>query len=139
MTSKNSSLTQDFLKEILFYNPRTGAFSWLCSKAFRIRPGDIAGTFKHGYVRITIDGEKYPAYRLAWLWFYGEWPEDQIDHINRVRYDNRISNLRDVSNATNSKNRNISIRNTSGSTGVYWRKDAKKWRSNIIINGIHMP
>jgi len=60
------------------------------------RAGDMAGTVHStGYVRISIDGGKYTAHHLAWLYVHGLWPSDQIEHINRKRSDNRLVNLKE--------------------------------------------
>lgn len=82
-----------------------------------------------------VDVTSYKAHRLAWLYIYGEWPSDQIDHINHIRTDNRIKNLRDASSYENSKNQSIPKNNTSGVLGVGWNKLGRKWRSNISVNG----
>ena len=78
-------LTQDRLKELLHYDPDTGVFTWIQKPAPRGRAiiGSVAGGLKqHGYITIGINQREYYAHRLAWLYVYGEWPEDQIDHIN---------------------------------------------------------
>jgi len=77
-------ITQAGLKELLNYNPETGDFAWVKSK----KPA--GGISSYGYRRIIIDGKEHKAHRLAWLYTHGVFPEDQIDHINGVRHDNRI-------------------------------------------------
>ena len=88
-----SQLTQERLKELYSYNPETGEFTHLLSWGKRKR-GDVAGyvhpTKRYRYIR--IEGKSYFAHRLAWLYVYGKWPEDQIDHIDGVRDNNRIAN-----------------------------------------------
>jgi hypothetical protein len=103
-------LTQARLMELLYYNPDTGNFRWKVPPSSRIRQTDIAGTIDNkGYRRIGIKGDKpgkyYRAHRLAWLYMTGVWPEDQIDHINGDKDDNRWDNLRSASNAENMRNR----------------------------------
>ena len=71
------------------------------------------------------------AHRLAWMYMYGNFPPDEIDHINGVRDDNRIINLRAVSHAENAKNQRINSTNTSGVTGVSWNKAAQKWKAQV--------
>lgn len=96
------------LKEYLHYNPNTGIFTWikLSSKYSRIKIGQKAGCNNGaGYICIEINNKNYKAHRLAWYLYYGTWPKGQIDHINGVKEDNRINNLRDVTSSTNSKNR----------------------------------
>ena len=128
-------LTQERLKEVLHYNPLTGNFTWRVKVAQRVKVGDIAGTVNnYGYIRITIDGKLYMAHRLVWLYLYGYFPSKQIDHINHDRADNRLINLRCVTNAENLKNQSKFSNNTSGVTGVCWHKLKQKWVVRININ-----
>lgn len=101
-----SNLTQERLREFLHYDPESGAFWWKVPSSIRARgerAGSLAGA--SGYRRISIKKKSYAAHRLAWLYIYGTWPTNEIDHINGVRDDNRIKNLRDVSGAENLANR----------------------------------
>lgn len=123
-------LTQERLKQLFRYTPKTGRFTRLCSQP-SVNAGDVAGCLQRGYVKIGIDGKVYNAHRLAWLYVNGEFPENQIDHVNGVRDDNRICNLRDVTNIENHKNQKTPVNNTSGVIGVSWIKGSKKWRSKI--------
>jgi hypothetical protein len=83
------------------YNPDTGSFKWLVSGNGR-RVGDSAGTYgTHGYWWITHKKVLYPAAHIAWYLTYGEWPKGMIDHIDRNPSNNRISNLRDISERMN--------------------------------------
>jgi len=99
-------LTAAHLRLILSYDADTGLFTWLIPNCMRMKPGDRAGCAngKTGYVEIHIQGKKYKAHRLAWMYVYGAWPLQDIDHINGVPGDNRIANLRDVSRTVNSQN-----------------------------------
>jgi len=96
-------LTQERLKERVTYDPDTGIFLWkkMPSRGKSLIAGFI---YPNGYIRIHIDGRKYLAHRLAWLYVYGSFPKNHIDHINRVRNDNRIANLRDVIRCMNQIN-----------------------------------
>jgi hypothetical protein len=67
---------------------------------------------------------------------YGSWPEDQIDHINGNGLDNRLENLRAVSNGENLRNQKIPKNNTSGTIGVSFYKRHQKYQASIKINGI---
>ncbi|MCK5236051.1 MAG: HNH endonuclease [Deltaproteobacteria bacterium] len=130
-------LTQERLKEILDYNSETGIFVWIKLSGRRASIGDIAGSFHDGtgYIRIGIDGKNNQAHRLAWLYVYGDLPLGQIDHINHIRTDNRIENLRAVSSQENSRNCVMRSANTSGFTGVYWSRQRNKWKAQIMIDG----
>jgi len=128
-------LTQARLKEILDYDSQTGIFVWK-KYGNRTKHGKIAGT-KHGdgYIRIGIDYKLYLAHRLAWLFVYGYMPVELTDHINGIRNDNKISNLRECSSSQNSQNRQRRNDNKSGFKGISWHKPAKKWQVFIKLNG----
>jgi len=136
-----SKLTQKRLKELLEYNPKTGIFTWLKPKQ-KVRKCLIAGGIckKTGYRHVGVDGKPYPASRLAWFYMEGYWPENLIDHENRIRDDNRWINLRHVSRVCNVINCGISKRNKSGVIGVSWNKNTNKWESQIQVSGkkIHL-
>lgn len=129
-------ITQNILKEILDYNPETGLFIWKKRISKCIKIGKLAGFLDNrGYIRITIYKKKFSAHRLAWLYVYGKWPNNIIDHINRIKTDNRINNLRDVSDSENKENRSIpSKSNTTGFLGV--SKNRWKFRATIRVNKI---
>lgn len=130
-------ITQKTLKEVLHYNPDTGAFTWIKSNSPRTVSGILAGN-KHyeGYIRISLNNKDYLAHRLAWLYMFGSMPKNQIDHINGNRGDNRISNLRESSRHQNQGNqRNPHSSNTSGFMGVYFDKVRNKFVATISING----
>ena len=132
----SSELTQEYLREQLHYEQDDGTFKWNVSNSPRVKVGDVAGTVNNkGYRIIRINGKDYKAHRLAFLYMTGEFPPEQIDHINHKRDDNCFINLRLASNQENHKNRKMSVRNKSGFNGVYWHKHANKWLANINING----
>ncbi len=128
-------LTAEYLRSILHYDQETGIFTRKVRTAHRVKAGDVAGCPDgRGYLQIRVCSRKYRAHRLAWLHVYGEWPEDQLDHINRDRADNRISNLREVTNKQNGQNASKRSDNKSGHPGVYWDKQKSKWRALITHN-----
>ena len=127
-------MTPERLRELLHYDLETGAFVWLVNTK-RACAGSVAGCQnRHGYLRICIDGRSYQAHRLAWLYVYGAWPTDQIDHRNGVCDDNRLCNLREATAAENMQNRRLNKDNTSGFMGVSWDKTNKTWLARIRIN-----
>lgn len=134
-------ITQERLKELLDYDPGTGVFTWRIDRTGTAKAGSVAGSLDaDGYPQIKVDNRLYKAHRLAWLYIYGELPPHQIDHINRVRTDNRICNLRTATNAENLQNQRKRRNNTSGVIGVSWRKGLSKWQARIMFNGrcIHL-
>ena len=128
-------ITQERLKELLHYCPETGIFTWKIKRSNRIKVGDVAGGLNNmGYIRIRAGSSQQYAHRLAFLYVEGVMPEEPIDHINGNRSDNRLGNLRRVSNTDNQRNSSLSRRNKSGFTGVHWAKHVKKWEASIRIN-----
>lgn len=89
----------------------------------------------HGYLIGFIFGKAYKAHRVIWAHTKGQWPEQQIDHINGLKTDNRICNFRDVSQAKNLRNTCVHKDNESGCSGVSWHKPTSKWRARIRVNG----
>ncbi|EHL80566.1 HNH endonuclease signature motif containing protein [Citrobacter portucalensis] len=129
------TIEQSLLKESVSYDEKTGIFRWI-AKRQNVVAGRIAGHKDSlGYIRITISGKNYLAHRLAWLYVHGYMPEKEIDHINRIRNDNRITNLREATSQLNSLNTGMYKNNTSGSKGIYFNKRAKKWQAQILIDG----
>jgi len=126
-------LDQKTLKDIIHYDPDTGIFTWKSSCIGRKGKDGRAGNKcrTNGYRFITVNNKHYSEGRLAWLYMEGYWPEHQIDHINRIRDDNRWCNLRHVTVSCNVKNRAVASNSTSGVTGVYFNKNANKWQAYI--------
>jgi hypothetical protein len=127
-------MTADYLRVRLHYDPETGIFTWKPrgpgDKSWNTRyAGEVAGFIKDdGYRQINIDGKLYRAARLAWFITHGEWPQNEIDHINRVRDDNRLVNLRDVTPTENSNNK---YNNNGLPEGVHWATGKAKYEAWI--------
>lgn len=122
--------------EMLSYSQLSGVFTWRVPIRFTVKTGDISGTVNvNGYRVIRLDGKDHRAHRLAWLLVHGDWPKHQIDHINGIKDDNRIANLRDVTPAQNTCNR-VKAMTTSGSglLGVVQNKATGKWMTYITRN-----
>lgn len=133
--------TPDALRQLLRYEPETGKLFWL------ERPDGPAwwntryagaeamtNIVTAGYKASVLNGRAALAHRVIWAIVHGEWPTDDVDHINGVRTDNRLCNLRAVDRATNCKNMARNRRNTSGVTGV--SKCGEKWKAYIRSNGV---
>ncbi len=132
MSKFNSTLTAERVREVLDYDPETGVFT---------RRGDTFKTVEHkhglGYRTMRIDGSVLLSHRVAWLWVHGRWPVGEIDHINGVRDDNRLTNLRDVSRGYNMQNLKSAQSNNkhSGLLGVY--RNRSKWIARIMVDGVY--
>jgi len=125
------SLTQEFIKERFFYDPLIGKFFYR-QRVHHKNPCDRAGSNNmQGYNQIKINTVLYQSHRLAWLYVHGEWPNGSIDHINGVRDDNRLSNLRVVDDIGNSRNKAIQRDNSSGITGVSFDVHGGRWVAYI--------
>lgn len=123
------------LLDVLEYNPATGEFFWKIEQG-SVKVGDAAGSvYKNGYRYIQIKGLDYRAARLAWFFVHGEDCNVYIDHVNGLRDDNRIDNLRPATNSQNQANRGKPVNNTSGIKGVQFDADRQKWRASITVNG----
>lgn len=136
MTS--NSVTQEQLKSLLSYNTKTGEFTSIKAVGHNgnWKAGRKVGYLdrSNGYIKISLLGKKHYAHRLAWLYVYGHLPKEKIDHINHDRMDNRLSNLRVVSDLESARNCSKCKSNTSGFTGVTWDKNLSKWVVRIMVN-----
>lgn len=128
--------SKKYLKSVLRYNRRTGIFYWKKSPSNNVRAGDVAGTVKNppGYIAICIKNRRYYAHAIAWMLVYGRWPKE-VDHKNRNKSDNRISNLRLATSSQNHINTGLPRHNTSGAKGVFWHRKARKWQAQIQVDG----
>lgn len=120
MTDKEISLNHDELLSTLHYEPDTGIFTWR-KPGKGVRVGAVAGYFRSGgYVTIKLKQEHYQAHRLAWFYVHGTWPIKMVDHVDRDRHNNRISNLREATCKQNIENAKIPVTNTTGYRGVFY-------------------
>ena len=114
-------ITAEVVREQFEYNPLTGLL---------YRAGKVAGYIQsRGYRVISVCGIKTQAHRLIWLWLYGEWPTEDIDHINRVKDDNRPWNLQHISHKLNTQRRQ---------GGVSFHRRSNKWRAYVHRDGEHI-
>lgn len=129
------TISAEEARQLLSYNPETGTFTWRVGRG-KARVGSVAGTpCSGGYFQIRIYGRIYSAHRLAWLLTHGVWPENQIDHINGRRDDNRLCNLRLATRSENNRNAKRRSDNTSGVKGVSFDKARDRWRAQIRVSG----
>ncbi len=133
MTGTQSQISQAELKQLLHYCPETGQFIWR-HKRGRQAAGSVAGTPTFcSHISISINGKRHYAHRLAYLYMTGDWPPEQVDHINHDGKDNRWSNLRLVSYQDNRRNMPLYARNKSGVCGLIWDKQRERWRVYITV------
>lgn len=136
-----TELTAARLRELLHYDPETGIFTYALGilGRRRVEVGAVAGGLDNeGYRRHSLDNRFHRAHRLAWLYVHGVWPAGEVDHINGIRDDNRIANLRDVPRLTNSENFRKARRcNKTGLLGVTSpAKQDKKFTATITAKGV---
>jgi len=104
---QNEKLSHNYLLEILEYFPDTGIFVWKVNRGKHGNSGKEAGckSSSTGRHSIRINKILYLRSRLAWFYVHGIWPENEIDHRNRNRNDDRIENLREATHQENMWNR----------------------------------
>jgi len=122
------------LQQLFRYDPDTGNIYWISQGRGKIKKKPAGTIVKAGYVGILIDGKRYYAHRIAWALHHGKHPELHLDHINGVKTDNRIANLREANDMQNARNAKKPINNTSGYAGVSYCKCTNKWRASIKVN-----
>ena len=130
-------ISQQELKEKLFYDPLTGIFTRIKATGTS-KIGDMAGCLSKtgGYIYISLNNKRYLAHRLAWLYQTGIMPKDMIDHKNEIKTDNRICNLREANKSQNMQNQNKPQKsNKSGLRGVSFHSQANKYAAEIIVDG----
>ena len=148
--AKQDLPSPELLRKLLRYEPDTGKIFWRKRHASMFTDGKQSADHRcaiwngryagkeaftaldnNGYNHGQIFARMFRAHRVIWALVHGEWPKDQVDHINGVRDDNRIANLREATDAENKRNQKRRSDNTSGITGVWWIKSLKKWRAEI--------
>lgn len=130
--TKDEALT--IAKESLSYNAESGVLIWSKGRSDRI--GKNAGNVdSSGYRKIMVGGINFRAHRLCWMLAYGEYPNEEIDHINSIKDDNRLTNLRQATRSQNCMNMKLRSDNKSGFKGVYWREHAKRFTASIWKDG----
>lgn len=127
-------VTQERLREVLLYAPTTGVFTWRISWR-RKRAGEVAGgpLDERGYCRIGVDGKRYHAHRLAFIYMTGSCPA-YVDHIDLDCGNNRWANLRGATKSQNGMNRQKNSNNTTGVKGVYFQANA--YVAEICVAGL---
>lgn len=135
-------LTQERLRELLDYDPETGVFVWRVDRRGHVKAGQRAGcdSGPNGYRVLKVMGHVYLEHRLVWFYVTGKWPQNDIDHCNGHRRDNRFANLRSATRKQNLENQKLHRDNTSGHRGVTQDKRTGRFVARIIHNrrGYHI-
>jgi len=137
------SITHATVCALIEYDPESGRLFWKNRSTEFFRGADRSSTWNtrfagkeitskncNGYIQLCIFAKRYLAHRISWFIVHGEWP-DCIDHINGVRTDNRLINLRSVTNTENLKNACIQKNNTTGVRGVSFHSTRGVWIASI--------
>lgn len=141
--SSTPVLSAEQARALLRYEPETGKLFWRERPVEAFAASRVAASWNlrcagketftdfdsSGYLQGQVLGRSYKAHRVAWLLQTGQWPKDQVDHVNGRRDDNRRENLREATHSQNQRNQKRSKNNTSGVTGVYWHKTNRKWQA----------
>jgi len=126
----------DELRRLFRYDAGTGRIFWRIKPNHNALAGSEAGSFINGYRTIGFRGKHYLSHRVAWALTYGCWPVHSIDHIDGVKDNNRIANLRDVPHSVNTQNlRHAPRKSRSQLIGAHWHSFYKTWTSQIRANG----
>lgn len=128
-------ITHEYLLQLLHYEPSTGALTRKIKTSNRVKIGDVVGCKnRDGYLVTRIGDILYYNHRLAWFYVHGDWPDEEIDHRNGVRDDNRLINLRRASRKQNARNSRKPSSNSSGVKGVSWCKIMNKWFAYVGVD-----
>jgi hypothetical protein len=124
----------DRLKNVFAYCPDTGRLTWLVVPSGNVAVGQIAGCLiKDGYRKVVVENYQTYAHHVAWYFITGDWPSEQIDHVNGDRADNRACNLRLATQSQQNYNTKINVANTSGHKGVARCSKTNRWRAYITV------
>jgi hypothetical protein len=134
ITNPPKQVTEE-IKKLVKCNFDTGKLYWTISRPNAPLDKEL-GSLARGYLNVKILGKDYKVHRVIWMLHTGDWPKGEIDHINGIKTDNRIVNLRDVDRALNMQNQNRNHKgNNSGFLGVAKCSTTKKWRARITVFG----
>lgn len=135
-----TELTAERARELFDYDQSTGVLAWKMQPRKRYKPSLTAGyKRKDGYLTTQADGRAYLNHRIIWLLVIGSWPSEQVDHVNGIRNDNRIGNLREATHSANCENRRLAAANNpTRYLGVSLHKQSKKYQASIRVNGRQM-
>ena len=122
--------SREFLHSVFRYDPDTGLLIGKVSRGNRKAGKPVGHKCSRGYLQVRLNGDNLSVARVIWIMQRGTAPE-QIDHINRVKDDNRLCNLRAADQSLNARNKRVQRNNTSGTKGVSFDKQSGKWKARI--------
>lgn len=130
-------LTREFLRRVIHYCPETGIFTWIEPTGARVKPGHVAGSYySNGYLRMQVLSKEYLLHRLAWFYMTGIWPDQDVDHRNGKKDDNRWENLRLATRSQNLSNTRLRSDNSSGVKGLSFDRRRGKYQASICTKGV---
>lgn len=128
--------TQSLLLEYLKYDPATGILTWIKKPSKKTVLNSRAGSeTANGYRTLFFQGKKYQEHHVVWCIVHGQFPTLQIDHIDQNRSNNRISNLREVTQSENSRNRARARFTRLDEVGIWYCRRRRKYVAEITLNG----
>lgn len=128
---QSTDMTQEYAHSLFDY--KDGCLYWKVQKAPHVKIGAKVGSPAHGYESVYVDGRNWRIHRLVFLMHFDYLPST-IDHINGIRNDNRIENLRVVDSCQNAQNSKLRLTSKSGIKGVSWNTNRQKWCVRINAN-----
>lgn len=131
MTKPKNPFDADFAREMFDYDPETGVITRKQSRFSHLINTKVGRVLRDGYVHVEFSwwSTRYRvlAHRLGWLIYHGQWPKDQLDHINGIRDDNRLCNLREATQTQNNANTRMYKNNSSGYKNIKWEPDRQRY------------
>jgi hypothetical protein len=126
------------LQRLFRYDPESGNIYWIAEGKGKIKKKPAGTVVQAGYIGILIDGKRYYAHRIAWALHHGRHPELHLDHINGIKTDNRIANLREANHNQNARNNGLAKNNKTGFTGVSLHSSKRFYVASIKVDYIHI-
>lgn len=131
----NSRVAPELLRELFFYDPDSGILRWKKTRRSELIGMNAGTPDGKGRLRVEINSKTYPVHHIIFAMHFARWPKDQLDHRNQIKTDNRIANLREATNAQNSRNRKSKIRELPKGVCLHkGRYIARIMRDGITVN-----
>ena len=128
------------LRNYLGYDAETGNIFWLISPRGGIQAGDVIKTRNsYGYIQVCLQRRPYLGHRVGWALTHNAWPKGMVDHINGMKWDNRLCNLREATGAQNQANRGVRKDSKTGLRGVRFNSKIGKYAAQIQVGGFDTP